>query len=118
MSERSCARSSLSQKMAAAPVARARETASLTQSWIGASFVWHMRQMSPCSTSCEKTVSSVALSTTRITPFDATSNVLSCEPYSSAFCAMSPTFETAPIVDTSNLPLTWQSSTIAWYCLA
>ena len=29
------------------PIARARVTASLTQSRIAASFVWHMRQMSP-----------------------------------------------------------------------
>src|SRR3546814_12964131 len=33
-------------------VCRARLTASFTQSWIGASLVWHMRQMSPASTSC------------------------------------------------------------------
>jgi hypothetical protein len=37
-------------------VALARLTASLTQSLIGASLVWHMRQMSPVDTSWEKMV--------------------------------------------------------------
>ena len=38
---------SSSQNTAGAPVARARVTASLTQSRIGTSLVWHIRQMSP-----------------------------------------------------------------------
>jgi hypothetical protein len=37
-------------------VALARLTASLTQSLMGASLVWHMRQMSPVDTSWEKMV--------------------------------------------------------------
>jgi hypothetical protein len=52
MSWASWARLSSSQKTAGVPVARARVTASLTQSWIGASLVWQARQMSPASTSC------------------------------------------------------------------
>ena len=47
---------------------------------IGASLVCAMRQMSPCSTLCSKTVSPAELVTT-ILPADATSKVLSCEPY-------------------------------------
>ena len=45
---------SSSQKIAAWPVARARLTASFTQSLIGRSRVRHMRQMSPASTGCSK----------------------------------------------------------------
>ena len=48
----SWARVSSSQKIAGAPVARARVTASLTQSRIGTSLVWQARQMSPALTSC------------------------------------------------------------------
>ena len=50
-------------------MARARATASATQSRIGASFVWHIRQMSPRCTSCS--ISTVpASSTTRTVPGD------------------------------------------------
>ena len=52
----SCARVSSSQNTAGAPVARARSTASRTQSRIGASLVWQARQMSPASTSCSSSV--------------------------------------------------------------
>lgn len=45
-------------------MALARETASLTQSLIGASLVWHIRQMSPASTACSKMVAPVSLHTT------------------------------------------------------
>ena len=48
----SWARVSSSQNTAGAPVARARVTASFTQSRIGTSLVWHVRQMSPADTSC------------------------------------------------------------------
>ena len=44
----------------------------------------------------------------------AISNVLSCEPYSSAACAMRPTFDTVPIVGTSKAPFARQSSIVAW----
>jgi hypothetical protein len=37
-----------------------------------------------------------------------TSNVLSCEPYSSAFWAMSPTLATLPMVAGSNAPFSRQ----------
>jgi hypothetical protein len=47
-------------------------------------------------------------------PLPAAKNVLSCEPYSSAFFAISPTFATLPIVEGSNCPLRWQSSITAW----
>lgn len=43
-----------SQKMAGLPVARARLTAKRTQSLIGASLVWHIRQISPAPTSWVK----------------------------------------------------------------
>tara|TARA_B100000780_G_scaffold36732_1_gene22868 strand:+ start:62 stop:349 length:288 start_codon:yes stop_codon:yes gene_type:complete len=49
----SWARFSSSQKMVGTPVARARDTARRTQSRIGSSLVWHIRQISPASTSCE-----------------------------------------------------------------
>ena len=52
----SCARERSSQKTAGAPVARARPTASRTQSATGASLVWHARQTSPGSTSCSSSV--------------------------------------------------------------
>ena len=85
----SWARVSSSQKIAGVVVSRARATARRTQSWIGASLVWHMRQMSPASTSCSSSVSP-ASSTTRTVPDASISNVLSCEPYSSAAWAISP----------------------------
>ena len=112
MSCASWARSALSQKTAGAPVARARVTASLTQSRIGASLVWQARQMSPASIWCD--ISSLpAASTMRTLPSAVISNVLSWEPYSSAFFAMRPTFETAPIVAGSNCPFAFASSRIA-----
>ena len=46
-------------------------------------------------------------------PRAAISKVLSCEPYSSAFCAISPTFGTLPIVDGSSAPWAWQSRSSA-----
>src|SRR5664280_1192265 len=46
-------------------------------------------------------------------PAAGTSNVLSCEPYSSAFCAIRPTLETSPIVAGSNWPLRSASSMIS-----
>jgi len=95
--------------MAVLPVARARFTASFTQSRIGRSLVWHMRQMSPCSTLCCMSTLPLA-SSTRTVPAVEISNVLSCEPYSSAFCAIKPTFATFPIVGTSNAPFFLQSS--------
>ena len=51
----SWARLSSSQNTAGSPVARARVTASLTQSRIGTSLVWHMRKMSPAATGCSST---------------------------------------------------------------
>src|SRR3972149_4707574 len=56
-----------------------------------------MRKMSPCSTFCSSNTLPDA-STTRTAPLPAISNVLSCEPYSSAFCAIRPTLGTLPIV--------------------
>jgi hypothetical protein len=110
---RSYARLSSNQKMAAWLVARARFTASLTQSWIGRSFVRHMRQMSPASTACWVRARPPS-SSTRTVPGAWISNVLSCEPYSSALCAIRPTFDTVPMVRTSNAPCALQSSIVAW----
>ena len=89
-------------------------TARRTQSRTGASFTWHARQTSPASTSCCSTTSPARF-TTRTVPSTGISNVLSCEPYSSAFWAMSPTLGTEPIVAGSNAPWAWQSSTTAAY---
>ncbi len=78
-------------------MARARVTASLTQSWIGRSLVWHIRKMSPALTACSSTAVPSA-STTRTVPVTGISKVLSWLPYSSAFCAIRPTFGTEPMV--------------------
>ena len=51
-----------------------------------------------------RAASSPAPSTTRTVPGAAISNVLSCEPYSSAFCAIRPTFGVVPIVAGSKAP--------------
>ena len=40
----------------------------------------------------------------RTVPFEGISKVVGCEPYSSAFCAIRPTFDTAPQEVTSSLP--------------
>ncbi|MCY1542633.1 hypothetical protein D9M68_783900 [compost metagenome] len=112
-SSRSWARSGSSQKMAGVSDRRARVTASLTQSRIGASLVWQARQMSPASTSCcISTVPSAA--TTRMVPSAVISKVLSWEPYSSAFCAIRPTFGTLPMVVGSKAPLVLQKLIISW----
>ena len=71
--------------------------------------------MSPFPTECSNTCAPEVTSTTRTTPSALISNVLSCEPYSSAFCAINPTFETLPIVVTSNWPCALQSWTHASY---
>ena len=110
---RSCARFLSSQNTAGAPVARARVTASFTQSRTAASFAWHMRKMSPSSTFCSRSVAPVSSFTTRIVPLPGAMNVLSCEPYSSACCAMRPTFGTLPIVAGLKAPFLRQSSMIS-----
>ena len=110
----SWARAASSQNTAGVLLRRARSTASLTQSWIGASLVWHMRQISPASTACSKTTVP-ASSVTLTTPSAAIWKVLSCEPYSSAFCAIRPTFGTEPMVAGSKAPCALQSSMTAWY---
>ena len=93
-------------------MARARVTASFTQSRTGASLVWQARQMSPASTGCSSSVVPAA-STTRTVPGAAISKVLSWEPYSSAFCAISPTLGTLPIVVGSNAPCSWWKRTVS-----
>ena len=110
----SWARASSSQNTAGAPVARARVTASFTQSRIGMSLVWQARQMSPADTSCSMSTAPDS-STTRTVPSAGTSKVLSWLPYSSAACAISPTLGTEPIVAGSNAPWARQSSITAWY---
>ena len=99
-------------------MARARVTASFTQSRMGASLVWHMRQMSPTPTLCAKISLPEPLSTTLTVPAFLISKVLSWEPYSSAFCAIRPTLATLPIVLTLNWPFALQSSMTAWYMVA
>ena len=51
-------------------------------------------------------------------PGAAISNVLSCEPYSSAFCAIRPTFGVVPIVAGSNAPFSRQKSIVSAYSAA
>ena len=94
-------------------MARARVTASLTQSRMATSLVWHIRKMSPAATGCSSTVLP-ASSTTRTVPSREISNVLSWLPYSSAACAIRPTFGTEPMVAGSNAPFARQSSMITW----
>ena len=109
----SWARSASSQNTAGSPVARARVTASFTQSRIGTSLVWQARQMSPALTSCSRSASPDP-STTRTVPAAAISKVLSWEPYSSAACAISPTLGTEPMVAGSKAPCSRQSSMTTW----
>ena len=99
--------------MAGDPVARALDTASWTQLRIGASLVWHIRQMSPAATGVSNTTVPDS-SLTWTVPGCGISNVLSCEPYSSAACAINPTFGTVPIVVGSNAPWARQSSMTTW----
>ena len=103
-SSASWARFSSSQKTAGAPVARARSTASFTQSGTATSLVWQARKRSPFSTGELHQHGPVRRSTTCTVPAAGASKVLSCEPYSSAFLAMSPTFATLPIVRGSKRP--------------
>ncbi len=113
ISSRSWARSSFSQKTTGVSLARARETASFTQSRMATSFVWHIRQTSPLATSCSK-IWLPSASRTRMCPSPGASKVLSWLPYSSAFLAMRPTLATLPIVLGSNAPCWRQSSITAW----
>ena len=96
-------------------MARARPTASSTQLRIGASLVWQARQTSPAA---DVVLRAARLfvpspSTTLITPSAGTRNVLSWLPYSSAFCAMSPTLGVVPIVVGSNAPCSRQNVTVS-----
>ncbi len=109
----SWARCSSSQNTAGSPSARARVTASLTQSRIGASLVWQARQMSPAATWCSSSVRPAEV-TTRTEPDAGISKVLSWEPYSSAALAIRPTLGTEPIVAGSKAPCARQSSITAW----
>jgi hypothetical protein len=73
--------------------------------------------MSPGWTSCDSSVSPSRF-TTRTTPGRSISNVLSWLPYSSAFCAISPTFGVVPIVAGSNAPCCWQNAIVSAYSAA
>ena len=88
-------------------------TASFTQSRMATSLVCVARQMSPGWTAWESRTSPAAFTTSTV-PAAAISNVLSCEPYSSAACAMRPTFGTEPIVAGSSGPWAMTSSIVAW----
>ncbi len=94
-------------------MARARVTASFTQSRIEASLVWQARQMSPGCTSCSSRASPAPF-TTRMVPAAGASKVLSCEPYSSAAFAIRPTLGTEPMVAGSKAPFARQSSSTVW----
>ena len=95
-----CCRSGSSQNTAGEPVSRARFTASLTQSWIGASLTWHILKTSPFSTFCSS-IEFPDSSTSRMVPVPEAKKVLSWDPYSSAFCAINPTLATLPMVEGS-----------------
>jgi len=92
---------------------RARRTASLTQSRIGASLTWHILQISPASTLWLINTLPLA-STTLTTPSAGISKVLSWLPYSSAFCAIKPTFGTLPMVLGSKAPCSLQKAIVSW----
>ena len=113
MSSASCGRYWSSQKTAGVAEARARVTASLTQSRTAASFTRHARQMSPCSTVWAMRMLPAA-STMRMVPEAFAWKVLSWLPYSSAACAMRPTFGTLPMVRGSSAPFSRQKSITAW----
>nr|CRL70301.1 hypothetical protein CPGR_00422 [Mycolicibacter nonchromogenicus] len=113
-SSASCGRSVSSQKTAVMPETRARCTASFTQSRMAASVTVHIRQMSPASTFWVSSTSPVARSTMSATPDSASSKVLSWLPYSSAFCAISPTLGTVPMVAGSNWPWVLQKLISSW----
>ncbi len=66
--------------------------------------------MSPSSTLCSSNVLPDA-STMRIVPLPGALKVLSCEPYSSAACAIKPTLGTLPMVFGSSAPCFLQNST-------
>ena len=57
-------------------------------------------------------------SSTRTVPAAAISKVLSCEPYSSAFCAIRPTFGVVPIVAGSKAPCSLQKAIVSAYSAA
>ena len=114
MSWFSCGRYGSSQNTTGMPELRARVTASLTQSRIAASLTWHMRQMSPSSTSWLISTSPVAMSVMLATPSSGISKVLSWLPYSSACCAIRPTLGTVPMVFGSNAPCHLQKLIISW----
>ena len=92
-------------------MARARRTASCTQSLIGASLVWQARKTSPVAT-CWVSSTVPSASTTRTVPGALISKVLSWLPYSSAFCAIRPTLGVVPMVVGSKAPCSLQCSTV------
>src|SRR5690606_27054715 len=115
MSSASCALFLSSQKRVGILVAFALVMASLTQSWIGASLTWHILHISPVSTLCSIRVVPVFWSITDTVPLEGISKVLSCEPYSSAFCAISPTLGTVPMVVGSKAPCSLQNFMVSLY---
>src|SRR5690606_26398623 len=115
ISSTSWALSGSSQNTAGVSVALALETANLTQSWIGASLTWHILQISPCSTLWLIKLSPEGMLITLTVPAWGISKVLSWEPYSSAFWAISPTLGTVPMVVGSKAPCFLQKSMVAWY---
>ena len=110
----SWARCLSSQKTAGAPVARARLTASLTQSRIGQ--VLGLAAAPDVARPPRGAAMSTlpAASTTRMVPSPGALKVLSWEPYSSAFWAMRPTLATQPMVVGSKAPCFLQKSMASW----
>ena len=106
---------SSSQKIAVAPVAFALFIASFTQSLIASSFAIIARQISPFST-LKLRLSLPSLSTN--SPSSSAIKVLSWLPYSSAFFAIRPTFDTEPTTAGFSAPFSFSSSMIALYIIA
>ncbi|SKF96295.1 Uncharacterised protein [Mycobacteroides abscessus subsp. abscessus] len=73
-----------------------------------------MRQTSPACT-CWLTSRLPPASVTSTVPSAGMVKVVGCDPYSSAFWAIRPTFGTEPMVAGSRAPLALCSSTTAWY---
>ena len=102
-----------SQNTVGKPVDFALFIASFIQSLIASFLTRHILQISPVETMWVNKILPSLLSTHTF-PFSFISKVLSCDPYSSAFFAIRPTFWTVPIVAGWNAPFFLQKSMVAW----
>ena len=112
ISSASCGLFESSQNIAGEPVILALLTANFTQSLMAVSRVKHILQISPSSTFCSIILLPFA-SIIEIAPLPLPTKVCGCEPYSWAFLAISPTFETVPIVEGLKAPFSLQNSIVS-----